>query len=58
MQELVGSRLDAVTGYDILKHGSSADEQLRVYADARVADRGRHQALKDVVDWLQRETAE
>jgi carboxylate-amine ligase len=43
--------------YDILKHGASADEQLRVYADARAAGCGRLQALKDVVDWLQRETA-
>jgi glutamate---cysteine ligase / carboxylate-amine ligase len=41
---------------DILKRGSSADEQLKVYGNARMEDRSRQAALKDVVDWLCKET--
>jgi len=41
---------------EILKHGSSADRQLRVYEAARAAGQTRVQALKQVVDWLQQET--
>lgn len=40
----------------ILKGGSSADQQLRIYEETRAAGRSRQQALKDVVDWLHRET--
>src|ERR1700719_2478593 len=38
----------------ILKGGSSADQQLRIYEETRAAGRSRQQALKDVVDWLHR----
>lgn len=41
---------------EILERGSSADQQLRIYDDARQAGRGRLQALKEVVDWLHRAT--
>jgi carboxylate-amine ligase len=38
------------------KRGSSADEQLKVYGNARMEDRSRQAALKDVVGWLCKET--
>jgi carboxylate-amine ligase len=41
---------------EILKRGSSADRQLRVYEGARAAGQTRVQALKQVVDWLQQES--
>lgn len=41
---------------EILKRGSSADQQLRVYDAARMSGHTRLQALKDVVDWLNRQT--
>jgi glutamate---cysteine ligase / carboxylate-amine ligase len=41
---------------EILKRGSSATEQVHVYAEARLAGRSRTQALKSVVDWLARTT--
>jgi carboxylate-amine ligase len=41
---------------DILKRGSSADEQLRVFAQARMNGQSRPQSLKAVVDWLLLET--
>jgi carboxylate-amine ligase len=41
---------------EILKRGSSADQQLRVYEEARATGHNRVQALKQVVDWLQQET--
>jgi carboxylate-amine ligase len=37
---------------EILKRGSSANEQIGVYAQARTAGRSRTEALRDVVDWL------
>jgi carboxylate-amine ligase len=40
----------------ILQGGSSADEQLRIYDVARANGSGRIRALKEVVDWLHRET--
>jgi carboxylate-amine ligase len=43
---------------EILKRGSSAGEQVHVYAEARLAGRSRTQALKSVVDWLARTTTE
>ena len=36
----------------ILARGSSADQQVRVYSQARIAGRSRSKALKDVVDFL------
>ena len=36
----------------ILVRGSSADQQVRVYSQARIAGRSRSKALKDVVDFL------
>jgi carboxylate-amine ligase len=41
---------------DILQDGSSADEQLRIYDIARANGSGHIRALKQVVDWLHRET--
>jgi glutamate---cysteine ligase / carboxylate-amine ligase len=41
---------------EILKQGSSADHQLRIYEEARSAGHARVQALKQVIDWLQQET--
>jgi carboxylate-amine ligase len=41
---------------DILRRGSSADEQLRIYRRARLDGLSRHAALREVVDWLHRET--
>lgn len=41
---------------NILKRGSSADEQLRVFTLARMNGRSRLQSLKAVVDWLLQET--
>jgi carboxylate-amine ligase len=41
---------------DIIKRGSSADEQLRIFAQARMNGRSRPQSLKAVVDWLLQET--
>ena len=41
---------------EILKRGSSADEQLKIYGNARMEDRSRQAALKEVVDWLCKET--
>jgi glutamate---cysteine ligase / carboxylate-amine ligase len=37
---------------EIVRRGSSANEQVRIYAKARIARRSRTQALRDVVDWL------
>jgi carboxylate-amine ligase len=42
----------------ILAHGSSANEQVRVYSQARIAGRSRSQALKDVVDYVLATTIE
>jgi glutamate---cysteine ligase / carboxylate-amine ligase len=41
---------------EIVKHGSSADEQIRIYQTARAAGRKRLTALKEVVDWAAAET--
>jgi len=43
---------------DILARGSSADTQLELYRAARSAGRSRTQALREVIDWLRRTTAE
>ncbi len=40
----------------VIRHGSSADEQIRVYTAAREAGRNRMTALKDVIDWAARVT--
>ncbi len=40
----------------ILKRGSSADEQLKIYDNARMDGRSRQSALREVVDWLYQET--
>jgi carboxylate-amine ligase len=41
---------------EIVKRGSSANEQVHIYAEARLAGRSRTQALKSVVDWLYQTT--
>jgi len=38
--------------------GSSANQQVQVYAQARIAGRSRTKALKDVVDYLLRMTVQ
>ena len=43
---------------DILARGSSADTQLELYRAARNAGRNRTQALREVINWLRRTTAE
>jgi glutamate---cysteine ligase / carboxylate-amine ligase len=43
---------------DILARGSSADTQLELYRAARNAGRSRTQAMREVIDWLRRTTAE
>jgi carboxylate-amine ligase len=40
----------------ILKRGSSADEQLKIYDNARMVGHNRQSALREVVDWLYQET--
>lgn len=40
----------------ILREGTSADEQIRIYQSARAAGRQRASALKEVVDWAAAET--
>jgi glutamate---cysteine ligase / carboxylate-amine ligase len=42
----------------IVARGSSANQQVQVYAQARIAGRSRPKALKDVVDFLLRMTVE
>jgi carboxylate-amine ligase len=41
----------------IVQHGSSADEQIRIYSKARAAGRRRLTAIKEVIDWAAAETA-
>lgn len=38
--------------HELVRRGSSANEQVRIYARARIARRSRTQALREVVDWL------
>nr|ACN58797.1 enzymatic protein of unknown function [uncultured bacterium BLR9] len=45
---------EAAHAFEILKRGSSADQQIRVYRTARDAGASRPKALKDVVLWLQK----
>src|SRR5262249_54580376 len=40
----------------MLDRGSSADEQLKIYNNARMVGRNRQSALREVVDWLYQET--
>jgi carboxylate-amine ligase len=54
--EALGCVAEVMAARDILRRGSSADEQLRIYHRARLDGRSRHAALRDVVDWLYRET--
>jgi carboxylate-amine ligase len=42
----------------ILQRGSSAQQQVRVYSQARIAGRSRSKALKDVVDFLRNTTVQ
>src|SRR5262249_22650550 len=43
---------------NILARRTSADHQLQIYHAARNAGRPRTQALREVIDWLRRSTAE
>src|SRR4029077_8059580 len=54
--EALGCTGEIAHAREILKRGSSADEQLKIYGNARMEDRSRQAALKDVVDWLHQET--
>ena len=51
--DALGCTREAEHAFEILKRGSSADEQIRVYRAARDAGAARPRALKDVVLWLQ-----
>lgn len=42
----------------VVRRGTSADEQIRIYEKSRAAGRKHLTALKDVVDWAARETTE
>jgi len=42
----------------VVRRGTSAEEQIRLYEKSRAAGRKRLTALKDVVDWAARETTE
>ena len=55
--DALGCAAEAADARTILRRGSSADEQVHVYAEpSRAAEPT--QALKKVVDWLNRTTVE
>jgi carboxylate-amine ligase len=54
--EALGCVTEVMGAREILKRGASADEQLRIYQRARLDGRSRQSALREVVDWLYRET--
>ena len=56
--DALGCAAEAAHARTILRRGSSADEQVHIYAEARLARQSRTQALKKVVDWLNRTTVE
>jgi glutamate---cysteine ligase / carboxylate-amine ligase len=55
--EALACTKEAEHALEILKRGSSADEQIVVYRKARDEGASRSRALKDVVTWLQQNTA-
>jgi glutamate---cysteine ligase / carboxylate-amine ligase len=56
--EALGCVHEVLHAPNILAHGTSADAQLEIYRTARDAGRNRNQALKEVIDWVRRTTAE
>jgi carboxylate-amine ligase len=56
--EALGCQREVLAARDILSRGSSADHQLKIYRAAREAGRSRTKAMREVVDWLRRATAE
>jgi carboxylate-amine ligase len=52
----LGCLPEVLRARDILDRGTSADQQLNVYARARAAGAGEHEAAQAVVDWLIEET--
>jgi carboxylate-amine ligase len=54
--EALGCTLELSRAARILERGSSADQQLRIYEEARASGQKRLPALQSVVDWIQRET--
>lgn len=52
----LGCKREIARAVAIVKTGSSADEQIRIYEAARAAGRQRLTALKEVVDWVAAET--
>jgi carboxylate-amine ligase len=54
--EALGCTLQLSHAARILERGSSADQQLRIYEEARASGQKRLQALQSVVDWIQCET--
>jgi carboxylate-amine ligase len=54
--QALGCREQVAHAAVILKRGSSADQQLRIYEDARTNGLRRIEAIKNVVDWIQMET--
>ena len=56
--EALGCQRELLATRDIISRGSSADHQLKIYRAARDAGRSRTQAMREVIDWLRRATAE
>jgi carboxylate-amine ligase len=54
--QALGCQREIVRVADIVRNGSSADEQIRVYQAARAKGQARSAALKHVVDWAAAET--
>jgi carboxylate-amine ligase len=52
----LGCQREIARAETILREGTSADEQIRIYQTARAAGRQRASALNDVVDWAAAET--
>jgi carboxylate-amine ligase len=55
--EALGCAHEVAQATDIVKRGSSATHQVRVYAEARLSGASKTKALKGVVDWLRRMTS-
>jgi carboxylate-amine ligase len=49
---------EIVHAREIIRHGTSANQQILVYSKARIGGRSRKQALKEIVDWLHAATTQ
>ncbi|MEM1399996.1 MAG: carboxylate-amine ligase [Pseudomonadota bacterium] len=54
--EALGCVEEIENARDIIKRGTSADQQLKIFRDARESGHDEQEALKAVVDWLANET--